>query len=278
MNTVTPSQREALAEGLAGLLRLRAADPTPSPRPRRPDAWDVDQRELDVLDAARTVIEQRTGPGWYDEHLVHGQQRQDLLAWLLAGQASGRDSGALRRRAIDDVTHDDSPAKILRVLREEGFTEAARVPDYGGRDLRLLVHQHGWLAQVEITPHPAEASARVWLSINAQAVDLELALAACAWKYTRDADGRTLLIHGTALIAGTGLRVMCALLRAATLPVTPWRVPALGRWLAGHPRLLPNDPRHTVAAGLAEAETLAILNALPAAVCALIKPDLPHAS
>lgn len=51
-----------------------------------------------------------------------------------------------------------------------------------------------------------------------------------AW---RERDGRTVLIHGTALIAGTGVRVLCALLRAATLPVTPWRVPALQDGLGG---------------------------------------------
>lgn len=274
---MTPSQRRELAEGLADLLRLRAADPTPVPGARAPEAWEVEQGARDVLAAARTVLEQRTGPDWYDEHVVHGQQRQDLLAWLTARQASQDRAGTLLQ-ATDDFSYDDSPAKILRVLREENFTEAARIADYGGHDLRLLTHPRGWLAQVEITPSPAQPHARAWLSINALAVDHELALGGPGWRYVRNHGDRTLLIYGTVLISGTGLRIMSALLRAATLPVTPWRVPALGSWLGGHPRLLPDDPRHTVAAGLAEAETLTILTTLPPAVRTLIRPDLPHAS
>lgn len=277
MNVLTPHQRQALAEGLADLLRLRADDPAPAPHPRTAEAWEIEQRELDALDAARTALERRTGPDWYDEHLVHGQQRQDLLAWLTASHVD-RTRGSTLRQVTDDFSYDDDPAKILRVLREEDFTEAARIPDYGGRDLRLLIHQRGWLAQVDITPRPTQPHARAYLSINALAVDHELLLTVPAWNYARNRDDRTSLIHGTALINGTGLRIMTALLRATTLPVNPWRTPALRSWLAGEPRFVANDPEHAVAAGLAIAETLTVLNTLPAAVRTLIEPDLHQRS
>ncbi|MDT7783516.1 MAG: hypothetical protein QOF58_1935 [Pseudonocardiales bacterium] len=275
LTTVTPQQQQRLAEGMADLLRLRAADPNPLAREHSPcRASSADQApETNVPEVEGTHLDVRRFASWPGVRLVHGDEREDLLTWLFTYQASRKERGAPLRRAIDDVTRDDTPSKFLRVLREEGFTEAARVPDYRGDDLRLLTHPDGWLAQVEITTRGGRASAWAWLSINAIAVDHELVFAGPSWKYAHKFEEHNPLIYGTALVNGTGLRVLCALLRAATLPVNPWQTPAVRDWLGGEPPLVPNDPGG-LSVSQSVAATTAVLNSLPAATRTLIEPDL----
>lgn len=283
MTTPTPQQRRDLETAMAELAQLRqatAATALPAARSGRQQP-DPAHNEYDALCAAAEVLSRSSGPDWFDEHLARGTARADVLAWLTAQHRSTTVAAAIRG-ALDDVTVDDPPAKILRVLREENFNEAARIPDYQGRDLRLLTHRRGWLAQVDITPARRSSrgvpTARLYLSLNAYAVDHEILLTAGSWNYARRDDGaRTSLTSGTVLINRIGLRVMSAVLRATTLPAVPWRTPALRPWLGGQLPPLPDDPGHNIATGLATAQTLTILTSLPAAVRTLIAPDLPTA-